>query len=175
MNHSFNLWQLMGFAVTSLGGTILHFLYEWLGGAVWVAPFSGVNESTWEHMKLLFWPMLAFAAAQSFFFRDRRDFWHVKLCGILLGIALIPTIFYTCNGVVGTTPDWFNVAIFFISAATVYLFEAKLFAAEPPRFLPSGWSVTALCLLGGCFVLFTFVTPQIEIFRDPVSGAYGIG
>ena len=175
MNRSFNLWQLMGFAVTSLGGTILHFLYEWLGRAVWVAPFSGVNESTWEHMKLLFWPMLVFAVVQSFFFRERSDFRCIKLRGILLGIILIPVIFYTSNGVVGTTPDWFNIAIFFISAAAVYLYEAKLFAAEDPCSLPPQWAAAALCLLGGCFILFTFVTPEIGIFRDPVSGAYGIG
>ena len=117
MKRSIGLWQLMGFAATSLGGTLLHFLFDWLGNALWIAPFSAVNESTWEHMKLLFWPMLIFAAVQSFFFRDRKDFWCVKLYGILLGLVLIPVIFYTFNGVIGKSPDWFNIAIFFISAA----------------------------------------------------------
>ena len=85
MNRSIRLWQLFGFAVTSLGGTLLHFLYDWLGEAVWVAPFSGVNESTWEHMKLLFWPMLLFALVQSLFFWEKPDFWCIKLRGTLLG------------------------------------------------------------------------------------------
>ena len=53
--------NVLGFAVTAFGGTILHFLYEWLDNAVWIAPFSGVNESTWEHMKLLYWPLFLFA------------------------------------------------------------------------------------------------------------------
>ena len=75
MKHSFGISELLGFAVTSLLGTVLHFLYDLLGGALWIAPFSGVNESTWEHMKLLFWPMLLFAAVQSLFFRERDDFW----------------------------------------------------------------------------------------------------
>ena len=97
MKRSIGLWQLMGFAVTSLGGTLLHFLYDWLGNAVWAAPFSSVNESTFEHMKLLFFPMLIFAVVQSFFFRDRKDFWCVKLLGILLGLSLIPINFYTCR------------------------------------------------------------------------------
>ena len=74
MDRSVRLWQLFGFGVTALGGTLLHFLYDWLGGALWVTPFSGVNESTWEHMKLLFWPMLLFAVVQSRAFRDRKDF-----------------------------------------------------------------------------------------------------
>ena len=48
------LWELFGFATASLGGTLLHFLYDLTGGSVLVAPFSGVNESTFEHVKLLF-------------------------------------------------------------------------------------------------------------------------
>ena len=68
MKKSIVLWQLAGFAVTSFAGTILHFLYDWTGESLLVAPFSGINESTWEHMKLLFWPMFVYAIAQSFFF-----------------------------------------------------------------------------------------------------------
>ena len=70
MIRSVKHWQLFGFAVTALGGTMLHFLYDWLFEAVWIAPFSGINESTWEHMKLLFWPTVLFAAVQSFFFSE---------------------------------------------------------------------------------------------------------
>ena len=95
MKRSIGLWQFFGFGVTAFGGTVLHFLYEWLGEAAWIAPFSGVNESTWEHMKLLFWPMLLYAVAQRFLFRERKDFWCVKLRGILLGLSLIPILFYT--------------------------------------------------------------------------------
>ena len=79
MKRSVWLWQLFGFAAVSLCGTLLHFLYDLTGESVWAAPFSGVNESTFEHMKLLFWPMLAFAAVQWFFFREREDFFCVKL------------------------------------------------------------------------------------------------
>ncbi len=174
MKRSASLWQLMGFAVTSLSGTLLHFLYEWLGNAVWIAPFSGVNESTWEHMKLLFWPMFLFAIVQSFFFRDREDFWCIKLCGILLGIGLIPVIFYTYNGVIGRSPDWINIAIFFLSAAIAYLFEAKLFKNEKTLCKSPKWAIVTLCVIAMLFVIFTFATPQIAIFQDPWTESYGI-
>ena len=174
MKTKIGLWQLMGFAVTSLGGTILHFLYDWLGGALWVAPFSGVNESTWEHMKLLFWPMLAFAVVQSFFFRDRGDFWCVKLRGILLGMVLIPAIFYTYNGAVGKSPDWLNIAIFFVVAAAVYIYEARLFEGEGVKCGSPKWAVAVLGALAVLFVVFTFWTPDIGLFRDPLTGTYGI-
>ena len=174
MKRSIGLWQLLGFAVTSLGGTILHFLFEWLGKAAWIAPFSGVNESTWEHMKLLFWPTFIFAIVESFFFRDRENFWCVKLRGILLGITLIPVLFYTYNGVIGKSPDWINIAIFFISAAIAYIYETRLFNADKLYCRSQKWNIIALCFVALLFVVFTFLTPQIEIFRDPLTSTYGI-
>lgn len=169
-----SLWQLMGFAVTSLGGTILHFLYDWLGGAVWIAPFSGVNESTFEHMKLIFWPMFIFAIIQSFFFKEREDFWYIKLRGITLGLILIPVFFYTYNGVIGESPDWLNIAIFFVSAAFVYLYELWLLKNEKTQSRCQKLPLTALCAIALLFVVFTFATPHLEIFRDPLTGTFGI-
>ena len=174
MKRSIGLWQLLGFAVTSFSGTVLHFLYEWLGEAVWIAPFSGVNESTWEHMKLLFWPMLLFAVVQSFFFRDRADFWCVKLRGILLGLFMIPVLFYTYNGVIGRSPDWLNIAIFFISAAIAYLYEARLFLAKKTHCPSPKWAIAILCAIALAFAVFTFLTPELAIFKDPLTGTYGI-
>ncbi len=173
MKRLIELWQFFGFAFTSLLGTLLHFLYDWLGGAIWIAPFSGVNESTWEHMKLLFWPMLLFSVAQSFFFRDRRDFWCVKLRGILLGLFLIPIVFYTYNGAIGPSPDWLNITIFFICAAAAFLYETRQFKKETIS-CSHKLSIALLALLALLFVAFTFRTPKIGLFQDPLSGGYGI-
>ena len=174
MKRNVTIWGIMGFAVTSFVGTILHFLYEWLGEAVLVAPFSGVNESTWEHMKLLFWPMFLFAVVQSFFFRDRRDFWCVKLQGTVLGLALIPLIFYTYNGVIGRSPDWFNIAIFFVSALMVFVYETRQFKKEATICKHPRLALIALCIIGIMFVIFTFLTPQLNIFKDPLTDTDGI-
>ena len=174
MKRSVRLWELWGFAVTSLLGTILHFLYDWLDSAVWIAPFSGVNESTWEHMKLLFWPMFIYAVFQSFFFREREDFWCVKLRGTLLGLGLIPVLFYLYNGVIGKSPDWVNITIFFVSAAFAYLYEILLLEKESCKQKNPQIALAALCAIGLLFVIFTFITPQIAIFRDPLTDSFGI-
>jgi hypothetical protein len=174
MKRNIFLWELWGFAAVSLLGTVLHFLYDWLGGAAWVAPFSGVNESTWEHMKLLFWPMLLYAVFQSFFFRDREDFWCVKLRGVLLGLYLIPTIFYLYNGVIGKSPDWVNIAIFFISAAVAYVYEYRLFKKGSVACKNPKLAIIILCAIALLFALFTFFTPKIGIFKDPLTNTYGI-
>ena len=174
MKRSMGLWQFCGFAVTALLGTVLHFLYDWLGQTAWIAPFSGVNESTWEHMKLLFWPMFLFSVVQSFFFRNREDFWCVKLRGILLGLVLIPVLFYTYNGAIGTSPDWINIAIFFLSAAIAYLYETRLFNNKKVVCRHPKGAFSLLCFIALLFIVFTFKTPTIGIFRDPLTEQYGI-
>ena len=174
MKRSIGLWQLWGFALTALGGTILHFLYDWLGEAVWIAPFSGVNESTWEHMKLLFWPMLVFALVQSMLFRERKDFWCVKLRGILWGLTMIPVLFYTYNGAIGKSPDWLNISIFFVSAAVAYIYETRLFNQKRLLCKQPKFAIATLCAIGLAFIVFTLQPPEIGIFRDPITGAYGV-
>lgn len=174
MKRSIKFWQTVGFGVAAIGGTILHFLYDWLGEAVWIAPFSGVNESTWEHMKLLFWPMFIYAVIQYFFFRDHENFWRAKLRGTLLGLTLIPVSFYTYNGVIGKSPDWLNISIFFVSAAVAYIYETRLFNAETTRCKSQKIAFIMLCALAISFIVFTFSTPTLGIFKDPLTGTYGI-
>ena len=168
------LWPAVGFAVSTFGGTLLHFLYDWTGGSVWAAPFSGVNESTWEHMKLLFWPLFLFGLVQRLFFKKQENFWCVKLLGVLLGLTLIPVLFYTYNGVIGKSPDWVNIAIFYLSAAAVFLLEWQLLRHGKPSCCHPGAAFLILCIIGVLFAVCTFLPPQIPLFRDPVSGSYGI-
>ena len=79
MNRSIPQWQTAGFLFTSVTGTLLHFLFDWTGGNVLAAVFSAVNESIWEHMKLLFCPMLLFALVEyRVWGKEHSEFWYVK-------------------------------------------------------------------------------------------------
>ncbi len=162
-----NLWQFACFASTSLLGTLLHFLYDWSGQSPWVAPFSGINESTWEHMKLLFFPLFLFALVQSLFFRGYPHFWCVKLLGSAAGLLLIPILFYTYNGAIGKSPDWLNISIFFVAAATAALLEARLLKRQKPACRRPWLPFLLLCLIGGLFILFTFLPPPLPLFENP--------
>lgn len=48
--------NLFRFIFISILGVLLHFTYEWSGDNPAVGLFSAVNESTWEHLKLIFFP-----------------------------------------------------------------------------------------------------------------------
>lgn len=174
MKQNLSLWQFSGFALASLGGTLLHYLYDWTNGSLLIAPFSGVNESTWEHMKLLYFPLFLFALLESRFFKEYENYWCVKLAGTVTGLVLIPVLFYTYNGAIGKSPDWLNIAIFFIAAAAAFLLETRLFRKNSLPCKRPWLALGILCLLGVLFVAFTFATPQLRIFQDPLTGTYGI-
>ncbi|MBR3692855.1 MAG: hypothetical protein IKL89_09210 [Clostridia bacterium] len=170
---SFSLWQLAGFGITAVCGTGLHFLYDLCGESPLAGLFSGVNESTWEHMKLLYVPLVLYALAERLFFRGVAGFWQIKAAGIVTGVMLIPLLFYTWNGAFGKSPDWVNIGIYFVAAAAAFMLEARLYTA-PSGALPRSWLAKgALLLLGVLFVVFTFAPPHLPLFRDPLTGGYG--
>ena len=127
MKNSLTRWQIAGFVFAGVMGVMLHFLYDLTGQNVLVAPFSAVNESIWEHMKLLFYPMFVFSVIESQFAgKDYKNFWCVKLIGIILGLLTMLILYYTYNGAFGSSPAWVNIAIFFVTTAIVYFTETKL-------------------------------------------------
>ena len=67
---------VIGFFVTTVLGILSHFVYDWTGGGFLIGLFFPVNESTWEHMKLLFFPM--------FFSLFRFDFYCIFAANIFI-------------------------------------------------------------------------------------------
>ncbi len=175
MKKSAFLSQLTGFVFVSVAGVLLHFLYDVSGASPIAAVFSGVNESTWEHMKLLYFPMLFYALIQNKYLDNgRQSFWCVKLKGTLLGLVLIPVLFYTIRGAFGDTPDWVNISTFFISAAVAFYYETVALKKDTGKCRGNA-ALLILLAIGVLFAVFTFITPEIPLFRDPLSGGYGRG
>lgn len=120
-------WELAGFLFTGALGVLLHFLYEWSGGNTLAAAFSAVNESTWEHMKLLFFPMFVFSVFQVCIMgRNYPNFLAARAASILTGLVLIPVLFYTYTGVLGRNINWVDIAIFFLADLGAFLLDAWL-------------------------------------------------
>ena len=167
-------WQIAGFAFTVIIGTAFHFLFNLTNESIVAAFVSPVNESIWEHIKLLFFPMLVYALFEySFCGKQYARFWCIKLKGILTGIALIPTLYYTCTGSIGESLDWFNIVIFFGVVGLVYFVETKMFQGNKTCRIPSEYAFVMLSIICFVFFVFTFYPPEIPLFQDPVSKTYG--
>ena len=65
--------NIIAFIIIGLLGTLGHFLYDWSGENKLIGYFFSVNESTWEHLKLLFFPTIIFSVFEYFFMKDRPE------------------------------------------------------------------------------------------------------
>ncbi len=82
--------------------------------------------------------------------------------------------FYTLRGIFGTTPDWVNIGIFFVSAAGGFLLETRLLYRQFPPYCHKQTAIWGFALLTVLFWVFTFFPPEIPLFCDPTDGSYGI-
>lgn len=174
MKQSISHWQAAGFLFTSILGTFLHFLFDLSGQSIVAALFSAVNESIWEHMKLIYYPLFLFALVEyRFWGKGHKRFWCVKLVGILTGLILIPTVYYTYTGAFGFSAGWLNITIFFVSAGAAFWLESKLFQQGHACCLNAGTAFFLICTVSILFTVFTFSPPEIPFFKDPMTGSYG--
>lgn len=169
-------WEIVGFLLVSAVGTLLQFLYRWTDGSTLIAAFSAVNESTWEHMKMLYVPYFVFTMVEFTAFAEPfRNFFAAKAAAGLAGLLTIPVLFYTINGMFGETPDWVNIVIFFVAAAVLYLVSYRLLTTLSLR--GTVFQIVGFALLWAlmfAFIYFTYRPPLLPLFRDPVGGGYGI-
>lgn len=174
MKRTISYWQMGGFFFTSVVGTLLHFLFDWTGGSPIAALFSAVNESIWEHLKLLFYPMLAFVFIEYWMWgKVTASFWCIKLWSILLGLVAIPVAYYTYTGALGIKADWLNIALFFVVAGLVYWVETKWFLSGRKCAVGNKVSLLLLFLIAAAFTVLTFAPIRIPLLQDPLSGTYG--
>ena len=64
-------FTILGMIFTGVIGTFLHFLFQWTANHPAIALFSPVNESIWEHLKLLFFPVLLFTSLECILYKRR--------------------------------------------------------------------------------------------------------
>ena len=87
--------MIIGIVFTTLVGALLHFTYAFSGNNAFVALFSAVNESTWEHLKLLFFPYCIYMIYENYSTKiESNNFWTAKFIGLLCGLIFIPVVFY---------------------------------------------------------------------------------
>lgn len=168
--------QIAGFIFTVVIGTLLHFVYDWSDENPIAGLFGAVNESTWEHLKLLFVPMLIFGVLEYFLYGKKLDnFIPIRFLSMLLGIAVIVVGFYTYTGIIGRDYLLINILLFVLAVYAAYSYSCKMLRSH--RFISTfskGLAIMGLLFLTVCFILFTFAPPNIQLFLDPTSGMFGI-
>ena len=169
-------FQIFSVIFTWILGTILHFLYEWSGDNKIIASFSAVNESTWEHLKLVFFPMLITTIVGFLVIgKDNKKFWCAKTIGIILAMSFIIVFFYTYTGIIGTNFAILDIGSFFVAVILGEYVAYKIMTNDEYKLkCNKRIAVIGLICILLCFIIFTYLPPHIGLFKDPISTGYGI-
>ena len=144
-------------------GVFLHFAYQLSGENPIVGLFALVNESIWEHLKLLFFPMLLLTIWDTFTTqRNNLCFLPARTIGILAGLAFIVVVFYTISGIIGTNSAFVNILIFLLAVAFAFWVEKK--QNRKCVHLSVTLAIGILILFIILFIIFTIAPPALGIF-----------
>ena len=168
-------WEIAGLLWTLAAGNALHFVYDWTGRSTVAALFAAVNESTWEHMKLLAVPYILFSLVEVLC-RRQDTVAMPRAVGLLVGLAAIPALFYTWKDITGLEIMAVDIGIFQVSVAAGCFVSWRL--QRRRRLAGPGWTAIGLTVLVGVwavFLLWTFRPPELPLFMDPLTKNYGLG
>ena len=168
-------WEILGFFFIIGLGTALHFAYEWSGNSPFVAPFAAVNESVWEHLKLLFWPALAWTLCERVPLKTRvNNFWFARTLGTLLMPLTVVALFYFYTFLLGESVFFLNITIFILGAFAGQFVSYRLFTGDERSPMVNLLAPAVLAIMAVLFITFTFATPEAGLFRDASTGTYGL-
>ena len=169
--------------LTGIAGTVvafglaalLHFLYDWSGQLRFAAIFASVNESVWEHVKILLWPFLLWSFAEYYLLHpDLRRLVVARTAGAYVTGALTIGVYYLYTGVLGYRVTWFDIlsaALWLMAGEIVSLRILNSRRTVREYYLIAG---AALVLLVVMLLCFTVSPPRLGLFADPVTGLYGL-
>lgn len=169
-------YHIIGFIFTIIIGSLLHFTYEFSNKNIIIGYFSAINESTWEHLKLLITPIIVFSIIEYFVCGKQLDnFIIVKAFSILLGMITIVASFYTYTGIIGNNYLVLDIGTFILGVFIAYYFSYKMLQTDflySEKYSYIGFLIIFLIVF--LMIYYTVSPPRINLFLDPVTNTYGI-
>lgn len=175
MDRIIGFWQIVGFFFIFIGGTLFHFLYDWTGRLKPVGLISPINESVWEHLKLVLYPTILFGIFEDLALKGAaNNYVTAKAASIVVTMLAIIIIFYSYTYVLGRHYLFLDILTFAIAIALgQYVSYLLLTSPKLPVWVTSV-AIWILLILIFIFSLFTLYPPKLPIFKNEQDGSYGI-
>ena len=145
---------ILSFFLTAILGTVWHDLYDLIPFRL-VGVIAPVNESVWEHLKLLYFPVLAVGIPLCLIRKTGQG-------GLLAGILVMPImmlgLYYTLAGGFRMEALWIDILIYYVALALGWLLAWHL------RNMAAGVLVIPAGVYGAALAVFTLAPPNFPIF-----------
>ncbi|MBK5114539.1 MAG: hypothetical protein KGD59_13230 [Candidatus Heimdallarchaeota archaeon] len=178
------IWHIVGWFVIFGLGAIWHFAFVWSGAWAPIGWLFAVNESVWEHLKIMYWPALIYYAIEGIFlYKKTNNFVLAKAITVYLTPILSFSIFYFIYGAFGYENFILDTVILFFLTGLQQFVSYKLLTREiipaekkyqQPLFIGAIVDIAILAIL---LIVFTYAPIHIQLFEHSFAsetGLYGI-
>lgn len=170
-------WIVKGIPILFLIGSFMHFLYDLTGGSAIIGAIAAVNESVWEHLKMVLLPVILwwtiyYIATGKKNYIDKNKWFTGALAALLTALITIPLLFYFYTEAFGVKSLIIDILLLFLAVLFGQLIGLHFYNSS--KGVNSYISIGIFILLLLVFIIFTFYPPHLPIFKDSVTGGYGI-
>jgi len=169
-------FEIIGIIIVCICAPLLHFVYAWLGNNFFVGLFSAVNESVWEHTKIVYFPFLVYSLIELALLKpDFKRFFVSKTIALAFLSLVTISFFYTYTGMFGSELLILDIICTFVWIFLAFLISYRLYYSEYEleRYIP------IICILFFAQflaeIMLTPFSPHIPLFMDSETGLYGFG
>ncbi|MBR3840079.1 MAG: hypothetical protein IKM20_02970 [Erysipelotrichales bacterium] len=168
MHKSFEQYELIGFFAVVVLGIAFHSLYELTSESIIVGLICPINESIWEHLKLLFYPYLIYLIFEIYTTKNTYSQLIIyKFYSVCLGMLTILILHYTYSGIIGKTYIIADISTFIISVAVSFFTSYYLIIHDTENKQTTKLGILLFIIMSLVFTFFTFYQPDLPLFEAP--------
>ncbi|HPE95307.1 MAG TPA: DUF6512 family protein [Bacillota bacterium] len=156
-------------------GALMHALYEICGECFAVGLFAPVNESVFEHIKLIPLPLFAGWGIFYLFRRDDIDansYFTAMLLSALVSSLLVPVLYYFYTGAFGGESMVVDILLLLIALTAGQTLGRHYYLHK--KGLEPWQSLVLFVLFIVLIALLTAFPPKLPLFADIQTGQYGM-
>lgn len=166
---------LIGIPVIFVVSGLWHFLYKLSGNFFPIGYIAPVNESIFEHTKLSVFPIFLWFSLYAAINKDKikiGPFLEAGLISAVVSMFLIIFLYYFYTAAFATESLFLDILLLLVSLGLSLMLAKHIYIYDNSQriILP----VILINAVSFMFFVFTISPPHTPLFKDPISGTYGI-
>ena len=163
---SYKKYLFIGIPILFIVGSIFHFIYEWSGNNFIIGLISPINESIWEHLKLVLLPTTIYWVIYPYFNQNIvKGRWLLSLfISIISAMLTIVSFYCVYTGAFGFESLILDMFSLLLGLTIGQLIGSHFYTYgfDIPKYIPK----LLIILLFIIFILFTITPPGLPIFQS---------
>ena len=167
--------KIVGVFISFILAIIFHFIYGWVPNSV-ISVIAPVNESIWEHMKLIVTPSIIFSIFEYFIYTKKyiefNNFILSYAITSILGIIVYLLLYIPLNDIFGHKA-YIAISLLFLILIFVQIVSYYIMNKSNIKH-SSDVGILLILIIYFAFGYLTYHPPKINLFYDYMNKGYGI-